>query len=109
MEYGVEDTNNYNIIHSYTDMARKASSQFKDRPIPPLDEGVYWIEYLLRHGPNSLKTAAVELTWYQYLLLDVISTMVISIIFTIWIVYKLFKLLFCRRKIVSVDINKKRS
>ncbi|XP_020718418.1 UDP-glycosyltransferase UGT5 isoform X1 [Bombus terrestris] len=97
------------VNKSYMDMARKASSQFKDRPIPPLDEGVYWIEYLLRHGPNSLKTAAAELTWYQYLLLDVISMMLISIIFTIWIVYKLFKLLFCRRKIVSVDINKKRS
>lgn len=96
------------VIHSYTDMARKASFEFRDRPIPPLDEGVYWIEYLLRHGPDSLKTAATNLTWYQYLLLDVILAIIISIVFTVFIVCKLFKLLFWRGK-MSIDVKKKRS
>lgn len=93
---------------SYRDMARKASFEFRDRLIPPLDEGVYWIEYLLRHGPDSLRTTAISLTWYQYLLLDVILAIIISIVLTIFIVYKLFKLLIWKRS-MSIDVNKKRS
>lgn len=95
-------------IHSYRDMARKASFEFRDRPIPPLDEGVYWIEYLLRHGPDSLRTTAPNLTWYQYLLLDVILAIIISIVLTVFIVYKLLKLLIWKGR-MSIDVNKKRS
>ena len=90
-------------------MAGEASSRFRDRPIPPLDEGVYWIEYLLRHGPDSLRIAAADLTWYQYLLLDVVSAMVVSTLVAVWIVCKLLKLLFRRRGRISVNVEKKRS
>ncbi|KAK1135223.1 hypothetical protein K0M31_007994 [Melipona bicolor] len=94
---------------SYTDAAGEASSRFRDRPIPPLDEGVYWVEYLLRHGPDSLKIAAADLTWYQYLLLDVVSAMVVSTLVAIWTVCKLLRLLFRRRETISVNVDKKRS
>ncbi|KZC14187.1 UDP-glucuronosyltransferase 2C1 [Dufourea novaeangliae] len=57
---------------SYGEVAQRASLQFRDRPIPPVEEGVYWIEYLIRHGPDSLKIEAANLTWYQYLLLDIV-------------------------------------
>nr|XP_033326628.1 UDP-glucuronosyltransferase 2C1-like [Megalopta genalis]XP_033326629.1 UDP-glucuronosyltransferase 2C1-like [Megalopta genalis] len=59
------------LNESYAEVAKKLSLQFKDRPMPPVDEGVYWIEYLTRHGADSLKTEASNLSWYQYLLLDV--------------------------------------
>ncbi|OAD54384.1 UDP-glucuronosyltransferase 2C1 [Eufriesea mexicana] len=61
------------VNKSYIDMARKVSAEFRDRLVPPLEEGVYWVEYLIRHGANSLKTAATDLTWYQYLLLDLLA------------------------------------
>ncbi|XP_076655686.1 UDP-glucosyltransferase 2 [Halictus rubicundus] len=65
---------------SYKEVAQKASLRFKDRPIPPAEEGAYWVEYLIRHGPDSLKTEAVNLSWYQYLLLDAISIIAFAII-----------------------------
>ncbi|KAK2582185.1 hypothetical protein KPH14_004541 [Odynerus spinipes] len=43
---------------SYTDNARQASLRFRDRPIKPIDEAVYWVEYVIRYGAESLKTAA---------------------------------------------------
>lgn len=38
-----------------------------------LDTAVYWVEYVIRHkGAYHLRSAAVDLSWYQYYLLDVI-------------------------------------
>lgn len=96
-------------IRSYTEVARKTSLQFKDRLIHPTEEGVYWVEYLIRHGPNSLKTEVLNLAWYQYLLLDVICIAIVAILITIWIAYKLFKLLYTysRKVYTSLNIHKK--
>lgn len=83
-------------------MARKASLQFKDRPIPPLEEAVYWMEYTLRYDTNFLNIPAVELTWYQYMLLDVALMVTLVVAFTIWLIHKLFGLLRCKQKSISI-------
>ncbi|CAH1402288.1 unnamed protein product [Nezara viridula] len=58
---------------SYKENALKRSKIMKDRPLSIMDNAVYWLEYVLRHrGAHHLRSAAVELSWYQYLLLDVI-------------------------------------
>nr|XP_024216284.1 UDP-glucuronosyltransferase 2A1-like [Halyomorpha halys] len=58
---------------SYRENALKRSKIMKDRPKSIMDNAVYWVEYVLRHrGAPHLRSAAVELSWYQYLLLDVI-------------------------------------
>ncbi|XP_049840047.1 UDP-glycosyltransferase UGT5-like [Schistocerca gregaria] len=59
---------------SYRDRAQKLSRLFHDRPRPALEEAIYWTEYVIRHnGALHLRSAAMDLTWYQYLLLDVIA------------------------------------
>lgn len=46
---------------------------FHDRPLKPLDNAVYWIEYVVRHnGAHHLKTAGNSLNWIQFLCLDVV-------------------------------------
>ncbi|CAH1402291.1 unnamed protein product [Nezara viridula] len=58
---------------SYKENALRRSKIMKDRPLSVMDNAVYWVEYVLRHrGAPHLRSAAVELSWYQYLLLDVI-------------------------------------
>ena len=53
--------------------AKIASNILKDRPMTPAQSVVYWTEYVIRHkGAPHLKSHAVNLTWYQYFLLDVI-------------------------------------
>lgn len=47
---------------------------FHDRPMSALDTAVYWVEYVIKHGgAQHLRSPAVELSWYQYRLLDVFS------------------------------------
>lgn len=84
------------------------SKIFRDRPMTSLDKAVYWVEYVIRHkGAHHLRTAAMDLTWYQFYLLDVIafiSLIMLSLIFicyftTKWTVKSLLNLLFKRNKI----------
>ncbi|XP_066903205.1 UDP-glycosyltransferase UGT5 [Halyomorpha halys] len=58
---------------SYRENALLRSQIMKDKPLSVMDNAVYWVEYVFRHkGAPHLRSAAVELSWYQYLLLDVI-------------------------------------
>ncbi|XP_049767203.1 UDP-glycosyltransferase UGT5-like [Schistocerca cancellata] len=65
----------------YVENARKYSKLFHDRPQKPLDTAVYWTEYVLRHkGAYHMRSGALDLTWYQYFLLDVIFFLLVCIL-----------------------------
>lgn len=55
----------------YRDEMRKLSQKFQDRPLSPADTAVYWVEYIIRHGADALRSPAMDLTWWQRELVDV--------------------------------------
>lgn len=55
----------------YRNTAKQISARFLDRPMDPVAMANYWVEYVIRHGPNSLRSPAMNLTWWQIELLDV--------------------------------------
>lgn len=58
----------------FNKQAKELSERFRDRPMPPLETAIYWVEYVARHkGASFMKTAAVGMPLYKYLLLDVIA------------------------------------
>ena len=66
---------------------RKFRDIFNDRPMSPQQAVVYWTEYVLRHeGALHLRTIASDLPLYQYLLLDVISFGIISVIAIVFLI-----------------------
>ncbi|KAF6200763.1 hypothetical protein GE061_005208 [Apolygus lucorum] len=75
----------------YKESAIRQSQLFHDRPMKPVDEAVYWIEYVLRHG-KVMQPAAALMPFYQVYLLDVLLFLVTSIIVTIIIARKLVNL-----------------
>nr|CAD7426444.1 unnamed protein product [Timema monikensis] len=57
---------------SYASNMKRLSAIFHDQPDTPLERAVYWTEYVLRHGgAPHLRSVAVDMPLYQYLLLDV--------------------------------------
>lgn len=57
----------------YSENVKRRSAIMKDQPIKPLDSAVYWSEYVIRHrGAPHFRSAALDLTWYQYYMVDVI-------------------------------------
>ncbi|XP_034834101.1 UDP-glucosyltransferase 2-like [Maniola hyperantus] len=81
----------------YKENALRLKDMFLDRLLPPLETGVYWIEYVLRHkGALHLRSPALDLSYTQYLLLDVIALSIIITLMIIFILHILFRYL-CTR------------
>lgn len=84
---------------------RKISEQFKDRPIKPLEEAVYWIEYVIRYkGAPQLKSRSADLPWYQYYLVDIGAICTVILVIILYISYNLLScLLICSKKIKNKE------
>jgi hypothetical protein len=73
---------------------RKRQQVFLDQPQTPLDRAVYWTEYIIRHsGAPHIRSAALDLTWYQVEILDVYFFFTVLIICTLSIVKIIIKLM----------------
>ncbi|XP_044729432.1 uncharacterized protein LOC123292782 [Chrysoperla carnea] len=81
----------------YSENVKKRSAVLNDRLVPPIDEAVYWVEYVLRHnGAPHLRSARTELNIFQYLLLDIIGlvggVLILVLLVVIFIVKKVLSL-----------------
>lgn len=85
------------------------SNKFKDRLNTPIDTAVFWVEYIIRHkGAPELRSVAVDLSWYQYYLLDVISIILGTIFLFLYFVYiVIFKIvnLVIKKNRIKIKIN----
>ncbi|KAF5298202.1 hypothetical protein FQA39_LY02626 [Lamprigera yunnana] len=73
----------------YAENAKWRSKIMHDEPMKPLDKAMFWIEYVLRHnGTRHLRTAALDLYWYQMLGLDVLAFTLIVISGVAWCLCK---------------------
>lgn len=88
-------------MYRYTINAKIVSEIFKDRPMTPAEAIVYWTEYVVRHrGAPHLKSHALNLTWYQYYLLDVTGIVVLVVLLFCYACYITIKALrFIKRSI----------
>ena len=79
---------------SYQESVTKLQNLILDRPIAPLDAAVWGLEYLLRHPHNlEMRSPTHDLYWFQYLLLDVISIVILAMAIVIFLGKGLFRLL----------------
>uniref|UniRef100_T1IFG0 UDP-glucuronosyltransferase n=1 Tax=Rhodnius prolixus TaxID=13249 RepID=T1IFG0_RHOPR len=79
---------------SYKENINRKSAIMKDTPIDPLDNVLYWIEYVIRHrGAPHLRPAVLDLHWYQYLMLDVIALYLLILVIMIYVIKTVLTLL----------------
>nr|XP_057944954.1 UDP-glucuronosyltransferase 2C1-like [Doryrhamphus excisus] len=58
---------------SYRINMQKLSRLHKDQPIKPLDNAIFWIEFVMRHkGAGHLRTESYKLPWYAYYSVDAV-------------------------------------
>jgi UDP-glucoronosyl and UDP-glucosyl transferase len=58
---------------SYTDNMRRASAIFRSRPMNSRQTVVWWVEHVIQHGADYLHSHAVDMVWYEYLMLDIFA------------------------------------
>ena len=81
------------LLHfRYKQNALAVSRMFHDRPMSPLNTAIFWTEYVIRHGgAPHMRSAALDLAWYQYLLIDVIAFILVigaGILITLYIIVR---------------------
>ncbi|XP_055851746.1 UDP-glucosyltransferase 2 [Episyrphus balteatus] len=83
----------------YTRKAKELSTLFRDNPMHPKDEAMFWIEYVIRNkGAPKLKSFGVHVPFYKYVLLDVFFAVLCFILIILFSTFKLIKFLlsFCK-------------
>ena len=73
---------------------RKLSIISRDEPENSLEKAIWWTEYVLRHkGAKHLRSAALDLEWYQYVLLDVVGFLLLLIFTFCFTLYYIIKII----------------
>lgn len=68
-----------------------------DQPMRPLDEAVFWIEFVMRNkGAKHLRVQSHNLSWYQYHCLDVFAFLLAIVGLFIFVMVK--SCCFCFRR-----------
>ncbi|XP_058632560.1 UDP-glucuronosyltransferase 2A1-like [Onychostoma macrolepis] len=81
----------------YKENAMRLSRIHHDRPIKPLDETVFWIEFVMRNkGAKHLRVEAHNLTWYQYHCLDVFAFLITILTVVLYVFFKMCKFFIMR-------------
>ncbi|KAG9261594.1 UDP-glucuronosyltransferase 2C1-like [Astyanax mexicanus] len=82
---------------SYKENAVRLSWIHHERPVKPLDEAVFWMEFVMRNkGAGHLRVASHNLSWYQYHCLDVLVFLTVTVVLFFYIVIKACS--FCLRR-----------
>ncbi|KAL0970393.1 hypothetical protein UPYG_G00241350 [Umbra pygmaea] len=82
---------------SYKESMMRLSRIHHDQPVKPLDNAVFWIEFVMRNkGAKHLRVQAHNLSWYQYHCLDVAAALLAVVSLVIVVCVKTCT--FCFRK-----------
>ncbi|XP_056637124.1 UDP-glucosyltransferase 2-like [Diorhabda sublineata] len=92
----------------FAEKAKARSKAYHDRPMDPMNETVYWLEYIVRHnGAPHLRVPQLDLAWYQYYLLDVVAFIFLITFLMIYLIRMVAKIIYrvlcfcCRLKKVK--------
>ncbi|XP_049937986.1 UDP-glucosyltransferase 2-like [Schistocerca serialis cubense] len=72
---------------TYSENMKQYSKLFREHWETSLDKAVWWLEYMIRHkGAPHLRSAALDLHWWQLLLLDVIGFILLVAVVAVTVV-----------------------
>lgn len=92
----------------YANNAKRISAITKDRPMSVKDTVVYWTEHVIRHqGADHLKSVGRNLSFIEYNLVDVYSTLAIGSFVILCVFFKITKIIL-NRKLSSKKTSEKK-
>ncbi len=65
--------------HSYYNNIKHRSQIFRDRPMSPTQTIVYWMEHVMTYGGQHLHSYALDMPWYEYLMVDILLCVMAAI------------------------------
>ncbi|XP_041659600.1 UDP-glucuronosyltransferase 1A5-like [Cheilinus undulatus] len=82
---------------SYRQNIQRLSRLHRDLPLAPMDQAVFWVEYVIRHkGAPHLRTEAYKMPWYSYHSLDVLLVLMTAVTVLLLSALAVLRFLCCR-------------
>ncbi|XP_049866947.1 UDP-glucosyltransferase 2-like isoform X2 [Pectinophora gossypiella] len=82
----------------YKEKVMQLNFVYHDRPVPPETEVAHWVNHVIRtNGAPHLRSAALMVSWYQKMYLDLLAL----VFFVIYVFVKICKKVCCSRKQVE--------
>jgi len=76
---------------TFSKNVKKASAILRDTPMTPRETAAYWVEHVIKHGHRHLRSHAMNLASYEYVMIDVIAFFVMVVVVLCFFVTKLFQ------------------
>lgn len=89
------------VLHhdSYRQNIQRLSRLHRDQPMAPMDQAVFWVEYVIRHkGAPHMRTEAYKMPWYSYYCIDVLLVLLTAVTVLFLSTFYIFRFLCCRRR-----------
>ena len=58
---------------SFQSSIRKASAIYRSAREHPRERAAFWIEHVMKYGGAHLRSHALDMTWYEFLMLDILA------------------------------------
>lgn len=73
---------------SFRENMQALSRLHRDQPLKPLDQAVFWIEYVMRHkGAGHLKAQSTNMSWFVYTSADVMAALLALVLLVAFICF----------------------
>nr|XP_045586957.1 UDP-glycosyltransferase UGT5-like [Procambarus clarkii] len=104
----VHAINNITTDPKYKKNMMRMSAGMRDQPTSPRDRAVFWTEYVIRHrGAPQLRSPAAQLSWVEFLMLDVLLLLLLALYLLFFILRRIFR--FMSTKIFDGDSRKSKN
>nr|XP_023017936.1 UDP-glucuronosyltransferase 2B15-like [Leptinotarsa decemlineata] len=78
----------------YKQNMKKLQTLWVDQPMTSMERAMWWIEYVIRHkGTKHLRSPTVDVSWIEYLLLDVFAVLISALAVFTFLVIAIVKFL----------------
>ncbi|XP_006779870.1 UDP-glucuronosyltransferase 2A2-like isoform X1 [Neolamprologus brichardi] len=88
---------------SYRTNMQRLSRLHRDKPVKPLDNALFWIEFVMRHkGAAHLKAESYRMPWYSYHSVDVVLFLAGAMLLVLLTTFYLIRCIYtgmCKRKV----------
>ncbi|XP_063840845.1 UDP-glycosyltransferase UGT5-like isoform X2 [Scylla paramamosain] len=76
----------------YKDKVAAMSASLRDQLTTPQERAVFWTEYVIRHrGAPQLRCPAAQLSWVEFLMLDVVGLLLLALLLLLFLVRQLLR------------------
>ena len=74
--------------NSYQENIDRLSQLYRSRPMTPTQRAAYWVDHILEFGGDHMHSSALDMPWYQYLMLDILTLVLLSLSIIVLITQK---------------------